>query len=386
MAESDTNRSSLYFSEETTWNETPSTPTMLELQRVSDTLQHQKNIVVPATIRTDRLQEDLINVGAQAMGGLAFELRHTQYDSLISAMIGAPAAFSTLTITASTDISASTTDDSFNRTTGSFITDGAVAGMWILVSGFASSGNNGIFKILTVATLKIVVDANLTTEAATPAITIHGKMARNGVTKRSFLIERRFNDISQYQQMRGMRPNTMALEIRANQIITGNMDFMGARGTGAGASVAGASTAAASNPAFDASNNVLSIVEGGVALTTPLQSIMLNINGNAGVQPAVANQYPIGVRYGTLELTGTLVAYFEDLTLFNKFVNHTPTSIVLKVKDANNKYLIFSLFRVFLGEGQNPVQGQNQDVFLTLPFRASYDSVSGFGVQFDTLV
>src|SRR5882672_1813873 len=104
MPNSDTNTTSLYFSEETTWNETPATPTMNELQRVSDTFQHQKNTVVPATIRADRLQEDIINVGAQGSGGFAYELRHTQYDSIISAMIGA-ASFTSATITA-TDISA----------------------------------------------------------------------------------------------------------------------------------------------------------------------------------------------------------------------------------------------------------------------------------------
>ena len=39
MAEvfSDTNSTSLFYSEETEWNEEPVTPTMKELQRVSDT-------------------------------------------------------------------------------------------------------------------------------------------------------------------------------------------------------------------------------------------------------------------------------------------------------------------------------------------------------------
>lgn len=386
MANSDTNTTSLYFSEETVWNEVPATPTMNEIQRVSDTFQHQKNTVVPATIRSDRLQEDIINVGAQGMGGFAFELRHTQYDNLIAAMMGA-ASFSTATITA-TDISAAATDDSFNSVGGNFVTAGFLAGMWIKVVGFTGAGvtaDNGIFKILTVTTTKITVDAALIDDAAGESVTITGKMARNGITKRSFLFEKRFTDVTQFQQMRGMRPNSMTLEVRASQIITGNMDFMGARGLYQGTSVAGSSVAAASNPAYDASANVFEIVEAGTAITVPLQSFSITIAGNAGVQPAIANVYPVGVRYGTLEMSGTVVAYFSDITLINKFVNHTPTSMIFKLRDGNGKVQVFSFFRLFFSEGQTPVPGQNQDVFVTLPFRASYDGVSGFGMQFDSL-
>jgi hypothetical protein len=386
MPNSDTNTTSLWFSEETVWNENPTTPTMAELQRVSDTFQHQKNTVVPATIRTDRLQEDIINVGAQGSGGFAYEFRHTQYDALIAAQIGA-ASFTIAAITA-TDISAAAADDSFNTAAGNFVTAGVVVGMWIKVAGFTGGGitaDNGYFRVLTVTTLKITVDAALIDDAAGESITITGKMARNGITKRSFLFEKRFTDVTQFQQMRGMRPSSMTLEVRASQIITGNMEFMGARGLYQGTSVAGSSVAAASNPAFDASANVFELLEAGTALTTPLQSFSITINGNAGVQPAIANTYPIGVRYGTLELSGTVVAYFSDAALLTKFVNHTPSSMVFKLRDGNGKAVIFSFFRLFFAEGQTPVQGQNQDVFVTLPFRASYDSVSGYGIQYDSL-
>src|SRR5712691_6858341 len=125
MADADTNRSSMYFSEETAWNETPSTPTMNELQRNSDTFAHQKIVVVPATIRSDRLNEDIIRVGEQAGGDFVAELRHTQYDLLLSAILGS-AGFTTVTTGAQTTISASSVDNSFNRSAGSFVTDGFV--------------------------------------------------------------------------------------------------------------------------------------------------------------------------------------------------------------------------------------------------------------------
>ncbi len=387
MADADTNRSSMYFSEETVWNEVPSTPTMNELQRVSDTFAHQKITAIPATIRSDRLNEDIIRVGEQAGGDFNVELRHTQYDLLLSALLGS-AGFTTVTSGAQTTISADTTDDSFNRSAGNFVTDGFVAGMWIRVIGFTTTGvaNNADWQIIAVTTTKITVVGNLATKVAGDSVTISGKYARNGVTQRSFLIEKRFADITVFQQLRGQRANTLAMDVRNRSIITATFGFTGAQGLYTGATVAGSSVAAASNPALDSSSGVSFVNEAGVALVTPLFSLTLNLNNNRGYQPALANRFPIGIRFGTLELTGTVVAYFENVTLVNKFINHTPTSLAFKFVDINGKAQIYTFFRVFFAEGTTPVTGQNADVFLNLPFRASYDSVSGFGVQIDTLV
>jgi hypothetical protein len=361
---------------------------MNELQRVSDTFAHQKITQVPATIRTDRLNEDIIRVGEQAGGDVQVELRHTQYDLLLSAVLGS-AGFTTSTTGVLTTLSAASADNSFNRVSGSFVTDGFVVGQWIRVSGFAGAGvtaDNGDFQIVSVVALKIVVAATLVTNAAGDSVTIRGKVARNGTTLRSFLLEKRFADITVFQQMRGQRLNTMTLEARNRAIITASFAFTGAQGLYIGTTVAGTSVAAASNPAMDASSGVSFVNEAGVALTTPLFSATITFNNNLGYQPAIANRFPIGIRGGTLEVTGNVVAYFQTTTILNKFINHTPTSIAFKVVDINGKALIFSMNRVFYTEGSTPVQGQNQDVFLNLPFRASYDGTTGVGMQIDSLV
>ena len=387
MAESDANRTSLYHSEETLWSEVPTTPTMLEVQRVSDTFAHQKLTQVPATIRTDRLNEDIIRVGQQAGGDFQFELRHTQYDLLLSAALGST-GFVVATTGVLTTLSAASADNSFNRTTGSFVTDGFVVGQWIRVSGFAGAGvtaDNGDFLVVSVVALKIVVTATLVINAAGDSVTIRGKVARNGVAKRSFLFEKRFADITVFQQLRGQRVNTLALDMRNRAIITGAFGFTGAQGLYTGTTVAGTSTAAASNPAMDSSSGVSFFNEGGVAVTVPLFSLSINFNNNTGYQPALANSYPIGIRLGTLEITGTLVAYFETVTLLNKAINHTATSVAFRLVDNNGKALIISVNRIQFSEGTTPVTGQNSDVFLNLPFRAAYDSVTGYGCQLDSL-
>jgi len=73
-------------------------------------------------------------------------------------------------LSAKTTVSASTTDDSFNDTTEDLsVFDGENT---IVVSGFANSGNNGVFTIIAVTEDKITVQENLTTEAVGQSVTI----------------------------------------------------------------------------------------------------------------------------------------------------------------------------------------------------------------------
>jgi hypothetical protein len=390
MAQADANRTSLYYSVETAFNEVPTTPTMNEIQRTADDFQHAKTTAIPTTIRADRMQEDPVRVGDDATGSFNFEFRHTQYDALIAAVIGAGGAgaggYTVVSISAA-DISAAASDDSFNRAAGSFITDGVVVGMWVRVAGFTGAGvtaDNGTFKVLTVAALKITVDAALVDDAAGETVTITAKMARNGVVNRSFLLEKRFNDIAIFQQLRGMTPNVFSLDFRTRAILTGALSFVGAQGLYTGATVAGSSVAAATNPAMDSSGNIVSLYEGGIVVSSPIFSMTLNINANAAGRPAIANRYPIGVRLGVLEISGTVELYFEDATLANKFINHTMSSLELRMLDGNGKAAYLTIPRLFYTEGQTPVRGENQDIFLTMPFRASAGSAA-YDFQFDSL-
>jgi len=76
--------------------------------------------------------------------------------------------------TGSTSISVSATDNSFNRATGSFITDGFLAGDQVTVSGFAASNNNGRGIISEVTATKMIMtyEMDLTTAAAAAGKTI----------------------------------------------------------------------------------------------------------------------------------------------------------------------------------------------------------------------
>lgn len=384
------NRSALYAVEETVWGETPVSAEMNEVQRVSDTLDHNKVTVVPRTLRTDRGREDLVRVGEDSGGGIVFELRHTQYDPYLAALLGA-STFSTVTITAATDISVATSDNSINATTTNFVTAGVVVGMWLRLTGFvASSGvNNRIAHVATVTTTKVTFDAqtpDFVVEAAGPSVTITGKMARNGTTKRSFLLERSFLDIPLYQQLTGMAMNTFGLTMNNRSILQGTLSMLGKRGDVMQATTVSSSLVAApNNPAMDASNNILSILQSGVAFSQPVMNTDITFANNLRLRTVVANRYPIGVGWGTLDITGRLDAYFQSVDAWEAFRTHASPSLTYTLQDVNSKALVLHLPRIFLETAPMPVTGENSDVMVNFTFRAVVDRTLGYMCQLDSL-
>ncbi len=84
-------------------------------------------------------------------------------------------------VSAAVDISADTTDDSFNSVTEDL--SGLTDAQWVDVSGFTDSANNGFFKVSgSSTTTKITTDAslNLVTEAAGNSISMQGYARGSG--------------------------------------------------------------------------------------------------------------------------------------------------------------------------------------------------------------
>ncbi len=84
-------------------------------------------------------------------------------------------------ISAATDVSADTTDDSFNSVTEDL--SGLTNNQWVDVSGFTDAANNGFFKVSgSSTTTKITTDAalNLVTESAGNSISMQGYVRGSG--------------------------------------------------------------------------------------------------------------------------------------------------------------------------------------------------------------
>lgn len=380
MAYADSNRGRLGFVPETVFGTTPATPAFQILRITGSDFGAQKDTVVSNEIRADRMIAGLMETGATATGGFDFELSlGGSYDALIEAALCG--TFST-SISATNVAAASTT----NKFTATSIDTNAVVGQYVLAAGFTNTANNGWHKVTAKSSGEITVDSTLTTETAAIGKTVKGKTLRNGTTTRAFAFEESYLDVVQHFLYNGMRVGTFSLDASAGQIVTGKFGLQGIKGSFSTTAFSTSNPAATTTVPVNATSNFGTIQEGATLanLATGVQGFSLSLDNALRNQMTVGSKFPTGIGYGRQNITGTLNAYFENTTLYAKFLNHTATGLAFSFTDgtAGNGMRI-TLPRVYFTQSNPNIAGVDQDVMEQLQWTAIADSLGTYQIQVD---
>lgn len=198
-----------------------------------------------------------------------------------------------------------------------------------------------------------------------------------GIVQKSFTMERKFSDIVQYGVFTGCTIDKFSLDVKPNAIVTGSFSVVG-KGASYSASPLDASpTASQSYSPYDSFTGVMK--EGGstVAFVTGLSlSVANNLSPNYVVG---SNQTPF-ITAGRTNVSGTLSCMFQDLTMLNKFINETETSLEFVLGNGTTQSYTFKIPRVRYTGGDNAVSGEGV-VTLSMPFMGVYDGTAGTAIM-----
>jgi len=359
---------------ESTQGTTPSTPSFSPIRHVGTTLGLSKTTITSAEIRSDRQITDVRHGNYQVGGDVSIELSYGSFDDLLEAVFGG--TWTTAASETETTFSAASSDNSFNDSGSGFVTAGFVAGQTITVSGFTESANNGTFVVESVVAGKMVVSGGtLTDEAAGDTVTIAGpSILKGGTTRRYFTFERLFTDLTQYLRYTGCEINTLSLDVQPNAMVTGGFGVVGLSADAASASAIAGATYGSATTSSPMDSFTGSIEDAGSAIAVVTQ-IQLDIDN--GVEPlfVVGQQGATGNSIGRFAVTGTLTAYFDSVSLLNKFVNETESDLMFVTSDGTNNYR-FRVPRIKYNGGQPDVADEGP-VTLAMPFQALLDSSHG---------
>lgn len=338
-------------------------------------------------LRSDRNVTDLVRTSATSEGSVGFELSAVEYEPFIESALGG--AFSTAINMSVITISAVASDNSINDSGAGFSTANILPGHFIRIGGFTTPGNNGVAKVVSVTTSKIVVSRlTLADEAAGNTVTVKGKSVRNAATKKTFTIERHFTDLTTtFQSHVGMLVNQMNLNVASEAIIDGSFSFMG-RATQFTTSTVGtgAATAATSNPIMSATANVGSLYENDALVSGVFfKSINLTTNNNARSLTAISNLYPVDINMGTFDAEFAVEAYFSSKTLLEKYLNGDVTEISYSLTDDNGNTFVVDAPEVKFTAGSLTGVTLNSDVMQSLTAKALYDATLGYSLQISYL-
>lgn len=343
----------------------------------------QKNTIRSAEVRSDRQSAALRHGFNQVVGAPGFELSLSAFDDLIQgAMSGTWAAVSTA---ASQDIAvaATTTTAVMSRTAGSFLTDGYEVGMLVLFTGLIATGNDQQSRITALSAdgLDMTVEAadgatSYTTEVADSDETCAaiGEVCKIGSTLRTYTIERGFTDVDQYQIFKGCAVNQMSVQIQPEQMVGGSFDLLGMSAEPMAQTARDASiTAAPTNDPMSAFEGQLS--EGG-AESSVVTGMNFTLNNNRSLEAVVGDKFSPDVFEGTAMITGEATVFFENETLFNKFVNETISSLSVQMDDLNGTDFIVVGFPAIKYTGGDMDPPQQGPVPITMPFEAQVSATT----------
>jgi hypothetical protein len=195
-----------------------------------------------------------------------------------------------------------------------------------------------------------------------------------GTTLKSFTIEDYMGDIDQARLFTGCAVSQATFSMAPNQMVNTTFEFVGSGGSISATekTVNSAST----NQPFDAYAGSLDIGDTGGSLSgvTSITSIELIVNNSLNPTFVIGSATTPQLEYGRAEVEGTITAYFEDASLYNRFLNETETALSIDIQDpgATNTYTFF-LPKVKFNGGEAPVENP-QSRMITIPFVALYDA------------
>jgi hypothetical protein len=129
-------------------------------------------------------------------------------------------------------------------------------------------------------------------------------------------------------------------------------------------------TAAAAYEPFDSFTGTIEEGASPIAIVT---GIDLNLDNALTPAHVLMDDEVITLINGRSNVTGTLTCLVEDVSLVNKFVNETASSIEFQLEDPDGNTLTFLLPNLKYGAAEIPVADEGP-VIVTLPFQALYDS------------
>ena len=115
-----------------------------------------------------------------------------------------------------------------------------------------------------------------------------------------------------------------------------------------------------------------SIQEGGTTIAT-VTSVEFTLEN--GIEPlfSVGSQTTNRPSIGRSRLSGTLTTYFQNKTLYEKFLNETSSSITLTLTDLDGNSYVFDFSNVKYNSGQPDVSGEGA-ITIGMDFVALFDS------------
>ena len=201
-------------------------------------------------------------------------------------------------------------------------------------------------------------------------------LLKAGTALPTFTFEREFADIRSYQKFTGCAVNSLSLEIKNNEMVTGTINIVGKGVAFGSAPFAADEIPSLTNSPLDGFSGILK--EGGSAVAV-ITSISLQIENNIEAANVIGSDEAAALVPKRINCTGTVSAFFENMSLLNKFVQEIESELEVTLGNGGPGSYIIKLPRIKYSGGSNPSDGEGP-IMLNMPFQALLDECTGTNI------
>ncbi len=383
-----TNYTDLSYVKEIVAGETPAAPAFQIIPTTDGSPEGNITTAVSQTIRSDRQTDDLVPVDSDVGGPFNYELSYDPFKPLIKALLQSAALAGSVDVS-SADVSyaapAGGVQDITDNEGGAF-TNVAV-GQYISIADATDSANNGVFKVVTVTDpSNISVNNASGVLDANDAGTFKGESWRNGAdSPDSFTFCKRVTGTATpaYFYYKGCQISQMSFNFETGSILTGAGELVGLQEDVTETPYGGQTFV--DTPAYDLMNSVSSVVSvdiGGLPADTKFSALDLTVTNNINAAKQIGVLGASGLASFTLDITGSISIYFENITAYNQFKNSQSFDIAFTLQDVSGNILVISMPKAKFESLSTPISGKDNFLMMDGTIRALRDSDTDHMVQF----
>lgn len=204
---------------------------------------------------------------------------------------------------------------------------------------------------------------------------------KNGATRRFFTFRKHFQDMSpaQYHLYRGTAVEGVNFSMELGAIVSGAFNLVSfgldpRTGIMSAAYDGETTTPAPSTVPLNAITNFQDFMIDGVPYSGCISRLTFALVNNIRAISCLGSLTAKDMRLGRIEITGEAEFYFNDASIYDKFVKGLELDLNFALEDAIGNRLTFDLPRVKFETGEVTAGGQNTDVMVSATYRALYSS------------
>ena len=202
----------------------------------------------------------------------------------------------------------------------------------------------------------------------------------NGVLEPSFSFEETIFEAGTpyYSRFAGVMISTLSLAIASRQVIKGTIGLMGQKEVLDAVALTGATYTPSPTTDSIKAHQIGALTIAGLTTPPVVKTLNFNLSNNLRIRDAVGTLYSQQFGDGQADITGTMDAYFADNSLYQQVLNHGggALSCFIGTGNAGHGYVLAMPNLVFL-DGSKVLGGKNDDVMVSIPFRARFDAGIG---------